>query len=105
MQPSNILRIKTLSIGWLDKDAVICHACFQVLADFVEQEMLSDGWVNWDQNADTNAARIEIEKLYSWWKAWITRPESTSFDQDWIEYQEENAMLKRLIDVRMYMWT
>ena len=43
------LKIATLDKGWHDKDEILLHAAFQLLADFVEQEH-PEKIVDWDAN-------------------------------------------------------
>jgi hypothetical protein len=52
MQPSNILKIDSLSDGWCDKDHVLLHACFQLLSDFVEKELPKYPQINWTIRVD-----------------------------------------------------
>ena len=60
-----ILKISTLpEEGWVDKDAVMLHAWFQLLVDFIEKE---EG----DKHCDYEAHKEfvdEIRFLYNWWK-------------------------------------
>ena len=108
MQPSNILHIKTLSEGWRDKDDIVLHACFQLLSNFYEEEYLGIGkQIDWEYDENLSNARKEFVALYEWWQE---RKKKTDFPnylpgEEMALYLEENAMLKRLIDVRMYMWT
>ena len=95
MQPANLLKIDSLTDGWRDKDHVLLHACFQLLSDFVEQEIPKFPHINWNVSADsTNATVIkgiqfdqnatnenatthtrdvkkEFEELYAWWQEWM----------------------------------
>lgn len=105
MQPSNELYIPTLSAGWCDKDHVILHACFQLLTDFVEKELTVSPWVNWQQDEEHAQAREEIELLYVWWKDWLKKLETPRFQHGQADYEKENEMMKRLIEVRKYLWT
>ncbi len=109
MQPSNILKIESLADGWCDKDFVLLHACFQLLTDFIQKEMLPmDKYLDWNENEETKKGRKEIEELDAWWREWKKSDrghKTTSSDEDRADYLKENEMLKRLIDVRMYLWT
>lgn len=131
MQPSNILKITSLTEGWRDKDSVLLHACFQLLSDFVEQEIPKFPHINWNVSADvsnsvfkgiefnpandekndpTNTRDIkkEFEELYAWWQEWKKREDKekvSSFEEEHADYLKENEMLRKLIDLRMYMWT
>ena len=76
-------KIESLSDGWCDKDHVLLHACFQLLTDFVEKEMLVQDYPDWDATEETKKARKEIEELYAWWQEWKKdeiRDAATSFE-------------------------
>jgi hypothetical protein len=129
MQPSNLLKIKSLGEGWCDKDHVLLHACFQLLSDFVEEEIPKFPHVNWNMTDDrmnatmrgvqfdtsdkpppenTRDIKKEFLELYDWWQLWKKEKQEekrTSFEEDHALYAKENEMLKRLIDLRMYLWT
>ena len=131
MEPSNILRIESLKEGWCDKDHVLLHACFQLLSDFVEKEMPQYPFINWNipvdnmnfvireldlkadktggkDPANTRDIKKEFEELNAWWQEWKEKKETktnSSFEEDHVDYLKENEMLKKLIDLRMYMWT
>jgi hypothetical protein len=49
MQPSHLLKIDSLDDGWCDKDQVLLHACFRLLSDFVEKEMMVQDYPDWNQ--------------------------------------------------------
>ncbi len=53
MEPANILTIKSLGEGCCDKDLVMLHACSQLLEDYVEQEKVFDGHVDWQHDDKT----------------------------------------------------
>src|SRR4029079_4427510 len=108
MQPSNILNIESLDGGWCDKDHVLLHACFQLLSDFVEKEMRVQDYPDWNATEETRLARQEIEALYSWWqlrKHDEIMDRHTSFTEEHAIYAKDNEMLKRLVDIRMHLWT
>ena len=58
------LKITTLDKGWHDKDEVLLHAAFQLLADFVEKEQ-PDKLVDWDADELHRSAWEEITGLYT----------------------------------------
>jgi len=60
------LTIRSLRAGWHDKDEVMLHATFQLLADFVEQES-PDKHIDWSHDAVHRRAWKEIRNLYQWW--------------------------------------
>jgi hypothetical protein len=101
MEPANVLKIESLSVDWRDKDDVILHACFQLLKDFVEKEHEMIQIIDWTDSEETQKAKTEIDFLYNWWLQWVDKQP----ELDEKHYEEENLMLKRLIDVRKYLWT
>lgn len=90
---------------WYDVDYVMLHACFQLLKNFIENE--THGYI-WDKEAieygsaenihEQNLYLAEAYSLYYWWKY---RSVNLDFDDD----ATDQAMLKRLIDIRLTLWT
>ena len=94
--PWNVIKIKTLSRNFHDRDTVILHANFQILTDFVEQELFSNHHeilVDVEREIKTlqdfdyspeeikkcidainksNSDILKLMKLYKWWT--IERP-------------------------------
>jgi len=105
---SRQLLISTLDDGWVDRDFILLHACFQCLTDCVEQENLLNGHVSWDHDDTVRAVHRELTTLYEWWKgraavlADKTGVIETLYSD---EYAADNEMLIRLIKVRGYLWT
>ena len=104
-QPANVLHITTLDAGWRDKDAVLLHACFQLLTDFLVEEALLP--TNWDQSAEYRHAKAKIDALAAWWTQRAAAEEAGAVDAIWSpgQYETDNQMLVRLIQVRQYLWT
>jgi hypothetical protein len=103
MECANVLKIESLPDGWRDKDDVILHACFQLLKDFVEQENEMIKIIDWNHDEKAAKAKSEIDFLYDWG---INRfHEEEDFEKIKDQYDEDNQMLKRLIDVRKHLWT
>ena len=100
MEPGNILNIESLTEEWRDKDSVMLHACFQLLKDFIEKEELEIGNTDWNADEKHRLAKAEIDELYDWWSAYS---ESESMSNE--NYELENKMLIRLINVRWALWT
>jgi hypothetical protein len=102
------LLIQTLDTGWVDRDFILLHACFQCLTDCVEQEKLLNGHVSWDHDDTVREVHRELTTLYEWWKrravalAEKTRVIDALYSDD---YATDNEMLIRLIKVRSYLWT
>jgi len=65
------LKIQTLEKGWCDRDAILLHAAFQTLVDFMEQEH-PEKTVNWNWDETHSETWKEVKSLYKWWKE--TRP-------------------------------
>jgi len=106
MKNPDILKIKTLSGDWFDKDIVMLHACFQLLTDCVENEKLFTGDIDWTDNKEQINAKKEIEELYNWWNERKKQEENEKFnDLDKMQYEKDNEMLIRLIKIRQYLWT
>ena len=62
------LKILTLNKGqWYDRDAILLHAAFQVLVDFMEQERPAE-IVDWEHDEVHSSAWRELSQLYRWWK-------------------------------------
>jgi len=101
MEPANILKIESLPDDWRDKDDVILHACFQLLKDFVEKERKIIEQINWEHDAEAKDAKAEIDFLYSWWLQRVDKED----DSDERQYEEDNKMLKRLIEIRKHLWS
>jgi hypothetical protein len=104
MNPANVLKIESLPNDWRDKDDVLLHACFQILKDFVEQEKETIEIIDWTNSEETIQAKAEIDFLYNWWKQRVINDKNLTLLDERI-YNEDNQMLKRLIDVRKYLWT
>lgn len=100
MVPGNILKIRSLGDDWVDKDVVLLHACFQLLTDYVENEETSVP-TDWEQSAEFQKAKAEIDFLYEWWR---TRPEDLD-ELDRRQFEIDSEMLIRLVRIRGYLWT
>jgi len=101
VEPSNLLKIESLPDGWRDKDIIILHANFQLLKDFVEKEKEIIEQIDWNLDEETAKGKGEIDFLYAWWLERVDKEN----DLDEKQYEEDNQMLKRLIDVRKYLWS
>ncbi len=103
----NVVVCKALPPTWCDRDYLMLFATFQILEDFVEREeghFFEDVYTLYVTDCGEERARQEeadwdaIRSLYAWWKVRKTDKYADDYDQD-------NAMLKRLIDLRKYLWT
>tara|TARA_B110001454_G_scaffold157500_1_gene146811 strand:+ start:248 stop:559 length:312 start_codon:yes stop_codon:yes gene_type:complete len=103
VQPSNTLKIESLSDDWCDKDLVILHASFQLLKDCVEIENLLNGHTDWEADDKHRNAKPELQSLYTWW---VQRAKEDPMDDlAKAQYKEDTEMLHRLIEVRWALWT
>lgn len=105
MEPANVLRIKTLTEAWSDKDNVMLHACFQLLTDCIEQEHLLGSTTDWNQDENFKQAKEEIDFLYAWWQERVKAEQENELDPIWSDnqYDQDNQMLIRLITIRQYL--
>ena len=92
-----ILKIESLPSAkdWVDKDEVMLHSCFQLLKDCVEKEKV-DTHCNYDAHKEFVD---EVRFLYKWWKK---RSKLGWADN---QYEEDDAMLLRLMKIRTSLWT
>ncbi|WP_101757990.1 hypothetical protein [Oceanicoccus sp. KOV_DT_Chl] len=103
MQPSNLLKIESLDDGWRDKDSVLLHACFQLLKDCVEKENLFTGHTDWNADEKHRKVKVELEELYSWWCRRLEVEDLDGLNEQ--QYEEDDRMLHKLIEVRWALWT
>lgn len=111
-------------ISWVDRDAILLHAAFQVLVDFVEKEkpyevalFPSCAWHNKTipdeekQHVSAGEAERQIDEwkrifaLYRWWKD-VRLPRDS--DVEYAErqaYAEDSEKLCELARLREHLWT
>ena len=113
-------RVKTSDsyrYGWVDSDAQLRFAMFNILRNFVEKEIKGDYYLI----GNTPEVQNEIKAIYDWWTTKrpqdIHRLDSMSFESRTDEsikammsleeelVQEEEDMMIRLIKIRGYLWT
>jgi hypothetical protein len=106
MKNPQTLEIKTLSGEWHDNDTVMLQACFHLLTDCIENEHLFTGHVDWKHNEESIKAKDEIEGRYAWW---VERKNADLEEKinhlDKSQYDKDNEMLIRLINVKQWLWT
>jgi hypothetical protein len=128
----NVLVMRDLPPTWTDRDDRLLHSCFQLLKDFVEREdrggnpkyightqktrdeLVADYDFTYEgidqelakgirEEAERCAdAWMEVRDLYDWWE--MRRKDGDEFQCD-EQYGKDNEMLKRLVAVRMYLWS
>ncbi len=104
LKPSNILKIDSLGESWHDKDLVMLHACFQLLVDCIEKENLLNCHVDWSHDEKHRKAKEELSQLYNWWKERVKNDENLD-PLSTNQYDIDNSMLIRLINIRWALWT
>ncbi len=108
VRPFNVVRIRSLSPDYHDKDDLMLHACFQLLVDFVEVER---GLEMWDPHDHASrAVRTALRDLYWWWKD--SRPilvgaleRQWSMEREDALAGEDQRRLLELVKHREYLWT
>lgn len=98
-------------LEWCDKDYVLLHACFELLRQYVEEELEGlEGLAQWQEtNAESEAWNKHYEtvkELYLWWTEDYLKRDPTSISiADDVRFKEENEKLYKLIQTRNGMWT
>lgn len=121
-RPYNVVRIETLERGWCDRDGIMLHAMMQIVVDFVEKEwggakkkLLSiketekdffidvnkEWWADaYLSEVQQNLYDLKVIRLYLKWK-WILK-QGPLYE---IPVEEEDQMLRDVLEVRRGMWT
>lgn len=130
----NHVKVKTLPPTWQDRDKLLLHVNMQVLVDFIEGED-PFGLIDWTTSREQHRVRNKLAKIYYWWKydrpnredplVDVEVPDSLFPDEEeespravaWrkacrrlyeLECQwdkEDQSMLKRLVNLRPWLWT
>lgn len=98
------MRNKEYKYGYADPRSLVVYACFKILVDFIDLEKprericletdAKEGGGHWTR------ALNEMDVLYKYWK------EDRYLIEDYMKREDQDqVMLKRLIEVREYMWT
>lgn len=110
--------------GWIDADAQILYACFNILVSFVEKESPEVGlaktpeefWPDheWQEGERESLQRHiereqEVRAIYDWWVTERKKEKDESEKGDFEKQAElsdkDNEMLIRLMKVRRSLWT
>jgi hypothetical protein len=107
----NVVICKPLPATWIDRDELILYAAFQILEDYINKEkpaeFTSDVYAEYIEACDEKNARERdtdwktIRVLYYWWQERKNLEDHNYFD----DYDLDDKMLHRLIDIRKYLWT
>lgn len=95
MRTLKIESLESKSKGWIDRDEIMLHSCFQILKDCVEKEHV-DTHCNYDAHKEFVD---EVRFLYNWW---ILRSQKIMTDE---QMEEDDKMLMRLMVIRRSLWT
>jgi hypothetical protein len=115
------LRAKDYKWGWKDRCDQMYYACFNLLVDFMEKED-AEIVVDWEECPSHSHAMAEMKDLYHWWikgrfeeekeadALYAKHEDGTPTHEAWFDKIHENEEkwdinLKRLIEIRPYMWT
>lgn len=97
----NIINIRVLDKDseWCEKDMIMFYVCFQLLEDYVNEEMDN---VNWD-HPDCNLSKIKekIMELYNWYQERKVI-EVFNFDK---QNEIDDEYFHKLIEIRGYLWS
>ena len=97
--------------GWIERDQAILHACFNLLKDYVEEEMgqvcyyapanEEYGSPEWDHREEED----EINALYQWWM--VDRDKHIDENKNYFyeDACEDDEMLLRLMKIRRHLWS
>jgi hypothetical protein len=100
--------------GYSDVRCRLIFANFALLKQFVEREM---DIVNWESDPEHSHAAKEIRALYHWWlherpKEWqdYWDEKGGAAAKEWWKEEErleqkDSDMVKRLMDIRLWLWT
>lgn len=64
--PMNVIKVKTLGRGWVDRSEIIVHVVFQVLDDFIEKEV-KNSHVDWEEPY-TDEQLQKLLEIHKWFK-------------------------------------
>lgn len=127
LTPFNVLRIKTLKrTQYIDRDEVLLHASFQILTDYVEEELfhlhdvtniddLERIFNEWESELqEQHPAQLQTNKdivaLYRWWNLEYPEKKQKIMEdyepwRDNLLVNEEDEMLIKLLNIRGALWT
>ena len=104
----DVVVCRPLPPTWVDRDYLLVFAAFQILEDYVNKEdthfhedvykTYKEGGYDEDRCREEERDWNEIRVLYGWWQKRKAEKYADDYDQD-------NEMLHRLINVRKYLWT
>lgn len=120
------VRPKKLKVGYNDARELLLHSSFQILCDFYEFQICPNSNVDWEANEVQQHIMKEMTELYEYWnkheELWKKHEElydvysCKQTDKERHEFSsfiqkhendlvaQEDLMLKRLIDIRVYLW-
>lgn len=113
------LKIKTLRGGWHDRDQIMLHACFQILVDFVEKELVQEYfalkyyrqrhfsiksylWYLWIRNF-AKVSKKDVQDMFSSRKR-SHQKEIKQCDSKEVDYWKERIFLDERIKYLYFWW-
>ena len=94
LHPYNVVKIKSLSQQWHDRDEILAHSCFQVLDDFINKEKI-DEIINWDSDPAHRSARNKMDELINWFhNVYLKFDEYEGLEFDWQKKPYDDMWIK-----------
>ncbi len=91
--------------GWVDVTDKMIYASFNLLQQFVEKEKPFER-IDWSHGAVHRRAAKEIKALYAWWTVGRRADHDAKGKLDYAALDaKDQAMLLRLVKIRMFLWT
>ena len=107
----NVVVCKPLPATWIDRDELILYAAFQIFEDYINKEkpveFTSDVYADYVEAFDEEHAQERddawrtIRELYAWWGLRKNLEDHNYLD----DYENDDKMLHKLVEVRKYLWT
>lgn len=94
----NVIKISTLNRNWHDRDEILEHAIFQIVRDFINKE-LRNGHI------ELGDEETELMNILDWWGWYRNYIDTVNYDEEQELKKVLEGKLKRIIELRGYMWT
>jgi hypothetical protein len=113
----HVVKCRTLEPGYYDQDFRMLHACFELLTDYLEEEVRV-----WSYLSGRKASKKTLDQdIKAWKEAWLEDKDAPEQQKEWVKnltelyewwttkyeaatYEEETEMLQRLVALRQYLW-
>jgi hypothetical protein len=94
----NVIKISTLNRHWHDRNEILEHTIFQILRDFINKE-LRNGHI------ELGDEETELMNILDWWDWYRNYIDTVNYDEEQELKKVLEGKLKRIIELRGYMWT